>query len=236
MLTRVLKRRVEARDMQWIIAARLTIAVLCFFALVPRPAHAAAGDDSPLGVARRLSSTRFRDFTYGPTASKKQVDCVQFLGAVLEEMLGRKLTTIEADAVYIRYDFADLQSAVSEKDPRTKGVVRAVAEVIKCGTEIPPRKVQPNDVVQYWYRSGSGRWLGHASIVSRVWERQGGDVRVAIFGAHKSTNGIAENDFGGTGLSVTKSDRLVFVARIQAGVQGAKPSRQKHGEAKSSSR
>lgn len=189
----------------------------CMICLGPMASDPSDGQGTvtPLAVAQRLADTCFRDFTYGHDAARKQVDCVLFLQAVLEDLLARGLTETERDAVLIDYSFDDLGSAVVSRDPRTKGVVRAIAETIGCGKEIAVPEVEPGDFIQYWYRSGSGKWLGHASIVSRVWSPQEGDVRVAIFGSHKSKNRICENDFGGDGLCLTKPGRIVYVARFQ---------------------
>jgi hypothetical protein len=169
---------------------------------------------TPLAVARELANTRFHHFTYGHDAAKKQVDCVLFLEAVLEDLLSRALTEEERGAVLIDYHFSDLGLAVVRRDPRTKGVVRAIAETIGCGKEIDAREARAGDFIQYWYKTSAGKWLGHASIVSRVWSPQEGDVRAAIFGSHKSKNRICENDFGGDGLCLTKPGRIVYVARF----------------------
>jgi hypothetical protein len=190
------------------------VCMVCLMSLV-----ASAEDQeariTPLAAAQRVAETRFPDFAYGHNAAKKQVDCVQFLQAVLEDLLARDLTEAESDAVLIDYRFDDLGSAVVGRDPRTKGVVRAIAETIACGREIRVSDVAPGDFVQYWYKSRSGKWLGHASVVSRVWRPQEGDIRVAIFGSHKSKNRICENDFGGDGLCITKVGRVVYVARFE---------------------
>lgn len=196
------------------IALSALACVICLGSAPPGPDQDADAAQ-PLAVAQRLADTRFHGFTYGKSAARKQVDCVLFLQAVLEELLGRRLSEAEARAVIIDYRFDDLGAAVANRDPRTKGVVRAVSETIACGKEISAREARPGDFIQYWYKSAAGKWLGHASIISRVWSPGEGDVRAAIFGSHKSKNRICENDFGGEGLCLTKPGRLVYLARFQ---------------------
>lgn len=198
------------------------ICAICLAQIAASPAQ--EGDAvTPLAAAQRLANTRFQGFTYGHNAAKKQVDCVQFLQAVLEDLLARELTQSERDAVLIDYHFADLGSAVVSCDPRTKGIVRAIAETIGCGKEVEPRQIRPGDFVQYWYKTSGGKWLGHASVVSRVWSPKEGDIRVAIFGSHKSKNRICENDFDGDGLCLTKPGRIVYAARFERPVKEINP-------------
>lgn len=172
-----------------------------------------AGDDV-MAVAKRVAGERFEGFTYGAALDRKQINCVQFTGAVVEALLGRALTKEETDALYIRYHFEDLQAAVESGEERTKGIQRALAEVMKCGAAVEATKVQAGDFVQYWIKGQDGKWAGHSAVVSRVFSDAEGPAGIAIYSSNRSTNGIAEMDFEGRGLSLRKDGRRFYFVRF----------------------
>jgi hypothetical protein len=166
--------------------------------------------------AKEVASVRFPDFTYGHRIDKKQIDCVQFMGAVTESLLHRPLTREETDALFIRYDFKDLDEAVASEDPRTRGIQRALAEVIRRGTVVEMPHVQRGDFVQYWILGKDGKWMGHSALVTRVLTDGQGPAAIAIYGSNKSTGGIAETDFGGGGVSLRKPGRKFYFVRFDS--------------------
>lgn len=78
----------------------------------------------------------------------------------------------------------DLKTLVASGDPRTKGVVHALASSGQ-GREVSVSNVQPGDFVQYWYEKG-GQMMGHSAQVVRVHP----DGRVDLHGAHGSKNKV----------------------------------------------
>jgi hypothetical protein len=198
------------------------------------PARTAEEKEKPavpedvVAVAKNVAATRFAGFTYGPRQDKKQLDCVQFTGAVVEDLLKRSLTKEETDALYIRYTFEDLQAAVEAEDPRTKGIQRALTDLLKRGTTVPAGEVRAGDFVQYWIKGKQGKWAGHSALVTKVFTDAEGAAAIAIYGSNKSTNGIAEMDFGGKGLSLRGAGRKFYFVRfapapVTPEPSGAKP-------------
>jgi hypothetical protein len=177
-------------------------------------AAAAPPSRDVVAAAKRLAAEQFDGFTYGAATERKQINCVQFTGAVTEALLQRSLSAAEKDALYIRYRFDDLNAAVAAGDPRTKGIQRAIAEVMNAGTAVAPAAVQPGDFVQYWIRKKDGNWAGHSAIVTKVISDHRGPAAIAIFSSNQSTNGIAEMDFGGRGLNIRGDDRRFYFARL----------------------
>ena len=194
----------------------IAISVIVFFPVVQQ-----AGARGVLETAIALANGQFKDYHYGDDLARHEINCVQFLAFVIENLLGRKLTAEELNAVFINEPFADLDEAVARGDKRTKGVVFALTTVIKSGNTVTTRHVQPGDFIQYWIRSVDGSWRGHAAIVSRVWADAKGLPRVEIFGAHMSLNRIDYNSFKGEGLALEGRDRKVYLARLKTAAHGA---------------
>ena len=180
----------------------------------PAPPGGAARRPDVLAIARQVAERRFAGFTYGPRQDRRQIDCVQFTGAVMEDLLQRPLTRTETDALYIRYTFPDLNAAVAGDDPRTRGIQRAVTDFLHCGMAVPVSGVQAGDFVQYWIKGKTGQWAGHSAIVTRVYTDSAGPAAIAIYSSNKSTNGIAEMDFDGQGLSLRKPERRFYFVRF----------------------
>lgn len=175
---------------------------------------AAASAPDVLATARKVAAERFKGFTYGPAQAQRQVDCVQFTGAVVEALLRRPLNKAETDALYIRHPFADLQAAVAGGDARTKGIQHALAEIMRQGIVVEPAQVRPGDFVQYWIQRKEGAWAGHSAIVTKVFTDAHGAAAIAIYSSNKSTNGIAEMNFGGKGLAIRGGDRRFYFVRF----------------------
>jgi hypothetical protein len=197
-----------------LLAAALGFVCLSVPALAEPPLSPAAAVVDVTAIAKKVAAERFDGFDYGPDRSRKQIDCVQFTGAVVEALLGRKLTREETDALYIRYPFGDLNAAVESGDARTKGIQRALVEFIKRGAVIESAKVQAGDFVQYWIKAKDGKWAGHSAVVTKVFTDAEGVAGIAIYSSNRSTNGIAELDFGGKGLRLRGTDRRFYLVRF----------------------
>lgn len=173
-------------------------------------------DSVVLQVANEVANEQFKDFSYGDNEKLHQVNCVQFVAAVVERLINRPLRSRERDAIYIRYDFPNLDEAVASADPRTRGIQEALCSAMKIGTRTDVHDVETGDFIQYWIRKSNGSWFGHSAIISHVIEKAEGNVRVTLYGAHKTTDGIADTDFGGSGLQLVGEDRRVYLARFNA--------------------
>ena len=168
-----------------------------------------------LALAKRIANTRFKGYTYGDQLDKKQINCVQFVAAVVEELLHRKLTKEEYAAIYMSYEFENLDNAVSKEDDRTRGIQRCLVDVLGVAETIQRDNAAPGDFVQYWYKTSEGHWCGHVAIVNTVWQDNAGNSRVSLFGSHKSSNGIAVASFnGGLVLDDTKKVYMCRLTRI----------------------
>jgi hypothetical protein len=170
-----------------------------------------SAETNVLQVAKTVAQERYPGFTYGNSTKEKQVTCVVFLGAVAERLLGRPLQKDERRALYIDYAFDDLNKAVEEGDIRTKGVQRCFVDILGTARVVAPSDTKTGDFIQYWYLSKNGLWHGHASIVSRVWTDDKGGIRISLYGAHKTTNGIADADYG-DGLLLDEKKKI-FICR-----------------------
>lgn len=172
-------------------------------------------ENSVLEIAKRIGSEKFLNFSYGSDTSKKQIDCVQFLGFVVEEKLGRPLSPEEKKILFINYHFKDLNKAVSLEDPKTQGVTRLLTEVLNAARFVNPHDANKGDLIQYWIKKKNENWLGHCAIVSDVWKDQKGNIRISLYGAHKSINGVAENNFSNEGLNISNPNRKIYISRFK---------------------
>ena len=170
-----------------------------------------------LVVAKRLAETRFKGYTYGDKLDKKQINCVQFVVAVVEELVQRGLTVEEYAAINISHEFEDLDVSVANGDDRTRGIQRCLVDILGIAETIERDKAAPGDFIQYWYKTGEGHWSGHVAIVNSVWQDTSGNFRVSLFGSHKSSNGIAEAWYNG-GL-VLNDSKMIYICRLIHGKQ-----------------
>lgn len=166
---------------------RVGVLALCLLPLE------ALSSEHPLLVGVRLAETQYRDWRYGHRTHRKQVNCVQFMVAVVENLLGRELDPEERSAIMIsNVRRRHLERLVNRDDKRIRGIQTALVEMQK-GEVIRPEDALPGDFVQFWKRY-NGRWRGHASIIIDVIERNG--LRCAVvFGAHSTLNGVGIGEY-----------------------------------------
>jgi hypothetical protein len=173
-------------------------------------------DDRPLVLAKHLAQTRFHGWTYGSDRREHQIDCVQFVLAVVEETAHVTLTNPIRTRILIS-DMSDAAlknhgyAVILDEDPRTKGVQEALVQA-RLGIRIAPKDAQPGDLIQYWMKQSDGIWFGHAGIVESI-DNANGIPRAVIFGAHKSQNAIARSSFT---LNLTGNDpgRRIYAVRL----------------------
>ncbi len=186
--------------------------------LIVCPSHDVPADGTGarvLEVAKRVAEERFPHWTYGSDPKKQQVDCVQFLVAVLEELLPGRLDSKTRRQILIA-NLTDaerrrLDALVSEEHPKIQGV-RTALTAIGWGKPVQPNQVRAGDFIQYWIRRSDGRWAGHAAIVEKVRVRNG-QREVKLYGAHRSIHGIGT--IGWVKL-VHGSKRKIFLVRLKS--------------------
>lgn len=186
--------------------------VLALLTTAPLPAA------SPLDIARDLAAGRYKGWKYGSDPGQKQIDCVQFVLAVVEESLQASLDVKTRKAILIDNLSEDerkpdgLAKLVLSGDKRTKGVQTALVEFGR-GTAVEAHHGQPGDLVQYWMKRADGTWFGHAGIIEAV-DTSSGVPQATIYGAHQSLNGIGSSKFK-IKLIGEADDRRVYVVRIR---------------------
>ncbi len=173
-----------------------------------------------LDIAHELDEGTFRGWTYGAySAGRKQLDCTTFISAVMDTLLSRKgldYTPEMRKELLIIHPRPGGRNVVREgpdpSDPRYAGAVYVI-EKYGLGSRIKDMsQVKPGDVIQYWKRRSSGSWFGHAALIESVrHDGTDGKYKARIFGAHRSSGGIAVSAFE---LHLTGDDRLVYIARI----------------------
>ncbi len=185
-----------------------------------------------LATARELAATTYADFTYGSNPSRKQIDCTQFMQAVIERVIGRKLIEDEERAVLISglpSGARRLDSLIAANDDRTRGVQYALTKVLPIGRAVAADSARPGDMVQYWMRSSSGHYKGHVAIIERVASEEGTPV-ARLYGSHKTLGriGLAVDRQGNElRLKLKGKDRKVYIVRIEpalvAGIREGNP-------------
>lgn len=205
---------------------RLLIIALGVLALTVITVHASErqGIDSTqldvLATAKKLAQEEFAGFRYGSNPNRRQVDCTQFMQAVIEKVIGRSLTDDETQAVLISglpSGARKLDSLINAEDKRIKGVQYALTEVLPIGRIIEPDSAQPGDMVQYWIKSSTGHYKGHTAIILDV-GHDGGLPTARLYGSHKTLGGIGVAvDRGGNDLKLKLkgSGRKVYIVRIE---------------------
>ncbi|MBL8722653.1 MAG: hypothetical protein JNK49_01335 [Planctomycetes bacterium] len=168
-------------------------------------------------VAEGLARSRFDGWVYGSESASRQVDCVQFLVAVLEEALSRPLTNEERSEVLIANIGPDenLDALVDGDDVRVAGVQHALLSR-GLGHRVEAEDAAPGDFLQYWYKTKSGRWGGHAAVIWEVRKTERGSVEVQIFGAHQSLGRVGVAPYW---LNLSDQSKKVYLARM-AGASG----------------
>ena len=214
--------------------------VLAALAASTQDPAANATPANPLEVAQRLSQTTFAGFSYefNGKADNKKTDCTQFLLAVVEASIGKKMSDKGKQSLLVQ-GVQKLDEAINERAESIRGVHTALIRDEKVGVDVPLAELQPGDLVQYWYRGKKTEkkkqkdpktgdevevevpvdcWLGHAGIVEKVISPlKGGKIEIQLFGAHKSKSGIATLDQKLTVDGVDKSHTTrLFAVRITA--------------------
>lgn len=167
-----------------------------------------------LGIAKRLAAQKYKGWTYGSRQSEKQIDCVQFVLAVVQEALAQSLNADARSQILISNlgspGQKKLAALIEAEDARTKGVQHALVS-IGLGSAIDPEDARAGDLVQYWMKREDGTWYGHASVLENV-RRSGSTYSAKLYGAHGSTNGIATSRFS---LRLNGPDRKVYIVRLK---------------------
>jgi hypothetical protein len=164
----------------------------------------------PLATGKTLAETRFKDWTYGSKAASKQIDCVQFVLAVIEEELQTTLKDDVRKAILINYSWSDTEIqlyAAAGTDKRLAGVQYGLADLANNGTKIDPSEAQAGDFIQYWMKMKDGTWFGHSGIISSV-----SGAMVGIYGAHFTEHKIADSTFK---LDLLGTDRHIYIVRLK---------------------
>jgi len=180
------------------------------FVLIPCACPAA----DVLETAKQIANTRFENWTYGSDASRRQIDCVQFVLAVAEEELLQTLNATTRTQILISNltedERRELPQLIESESDKVKGIQHALVSMGR-GRVVEPKDARAGDFVQYWMKQSDGTWFGHAGIIETV-EKVSESYEATIFGAHKSTNRIATSDFK---LRLTGPGRRVFIVRAK---------------------
>ncbi len=207
-LFQIAGRRIRCRNQMSPIFSfklRKLLSIAAFFAAFCMPLRA-----DVLQTARTLANTKYKGWVYGPSAAKHQVDCVQFVLAVVSEELKAPLNAQARKAILISHGWnaAQVQSfAEAGKEPRIAGVQYALVDVLKKGERIEPKNARPGDLIQYWTKRQNGKWGGHSAVISDV-----KDNMATLLGAHQSSGKVDEN----LKIDLLGKDRHVFIVRMKS--------------------
>ena len=165
-------------------------------------------DQRTLGIAQDLANKDFAGFSYGSGGfDVKQIDCVQFILAVVTKRLGT-VTPAMRQEILISYGWTSdetQQYAEEGTDTRLAGVQKALVEAGK-GVTVEKSDAQPGDIIQYWSKKTNGVWFGHAAVIQSV-----NSGTVTLFGAHQSKKGIGQLE-----VNLDKL-KLLYIVRIRPG-------------------
>ena len=178
----------------------LATTFLCLGSLIVR------ADEKTLTIAQELATNDFAGFQYGSNGIKrKQIDCVQFMLAVVEKRLGTVKYSTKNDIKIAHGWTPDEEQLKAEEgtDENLAGVQKALVDAGK-GVAVEKADVKPGDLIQYWMKLKDGKWFGHAAVVKSV-----DSNIVTLFGAHQSKGGIADLK-----LDLDKATR-VYLVRIR---------------------
>lgn len=186
-------------------------ALVCIVALMFL-SDAVKANEHPLLVGVRLAETRFNGWRYGHREYRRQVNCVQFMVAVVEELLQRELTPEERSGILINRVGRRwrLPRLVQNDDPRIRGIQTALVQMGK-GVIVKPSDAKPGDFIQYW-KKRNGRWIGHASIIADVIRRETTTCAL-VFGSHQSLGGIGIGEFE---VGLNDPEVKVYVVRFKS--------------------
>jgi hypothetical protein len=172
-----------------------------------------------LDTAHELADGVFEDWNYGAYSTEnRHLDCTTFISALADTLLSRRsveYTPQMRRAVLIGH--TDLNRDVIREgpdtlDPRYAGIVHMLEQYGQGRRIEDLSEVGPGDFIQYWIRRSNGTWFGHASVIETVrYDPGDGHYKARIFGAHKSTNGIAVSKFE---LLLSAKNRYVYIGRL----------------------
>lgn len=176
-------------------------------------ASSVCAGDHVLTTAQMLAREKYAGWTYGSSAAKRQVDCVQFVLSVAEACAQERFDPRTRKQILISHlsdsEQQTLAGLIEAENEKVKGVQHALISIGR-GTAIRPEDAEPGDLIQYWIKKTNGTWVGHAGVLAEV-ERTPECCQATILGAHASTNGIAMSDFT---LRLSGDDRKVFLVRM----------------------
>ena len=150
--------------------------------------------EHPLLAGIRLAETQFSGWKYGHRIHRRQLNCVQFVVAVVRDLVRRELTPSEQSAILINNIARrkSLNHLIPRDDKRIRGIQTALLEMGK-GRIVSPEEAQPGDFVQYWRLHKSG-WRGHAGIIVDV-KQENGILCASVLGSHQSLNRVGIGNF-----------------------------------------
>jgi|GEM_PF-1345765 len=171
------------------------------------------GCPNPLDVGKDLAATKYDGWTYGARAADQQVDCVQFVLAVVEKLHGKPLPQATRTRILISdVTGAEVPELVPDEDSRIKGVQQALVD-IDHGTVVAPADAKAGDLVQYWMQKADGTWMGHSAVVAEVLTNAAGvPEKIKILGAQSSDDGVAVH---GTAIKLSGGSRKMFLVRYK---------------------
>lgn len=169
-----------------------------------------AANEHPLLVGVRLAETRYKDWRYGYREYRRQVNCVQFMVAVVEELLQRELSPQERSAILINNvgRRRHLKRLILQNDRRIRGIQTALVQMGK-GQIVRPSDAKPGDFIQFW-KQRDRRWHGHAAIITDIIMRDG-KLCSLVFGAHQSLGGVGIGNFE---VGLNDPDIKVYLVRF----------------------
>jgi hypothetical protein len=182
---------------------------------------AKAADQSvpdPLGVAHKLANEKYRDWTYGEDPSKKQINCVQFVLAVVQKIIPSLPDSAKTRILISDLSAADVESnangIITSGNSKTKGVQQALIDINR-GTEVALTDAKAGDLIQYWMQKSDGTWFGHSGVIEAV-DDTGGVRRATIFGASQSLKKIGSSPADKRLILKADPKRRIYIVRIKA--------------------
>lgn len=183
------------------------------------PIHRLCAD--PLATARTLKDSTYKDWTYGSKASDKQVDCVQFVKAVLDKELKTPLNAEQNKAVLIAHNWTETetqQKAADGTDKKIQGVHYALVDLAQAGISVKLKEAKAGDFVQYWMIKKKAKpedpdvWSGHSGVIASV-----AGTMATLISADPGNNA---SDKGGVRESkklnlIEAADRRIYLVRLK---------------------
>ncbi|QDV17773.1 hypothetical protein Pan153_24280 [Gimesia panareensis] len=185
--------------------------LIVLFLIVIHPSLIIASE--PLTTAKALASGKFKGWTYGSKTSQNQIDCVQFVLAVVEECMSQSLGEETRKQLLISNLTTEeqkmLPTLIQMENRKIRGIQHALVS-IKRGKAVRAEHARSGDFIQYWIKSKNGEWFGHSGLLEKVYTKDG-IIEATVFGSHKSSNGISTSKFK---LNLIGADRKIFLVRL----------------------